>query len=195
MGNRLNLPTAPGCQLHTLELGVAHAPLLQALFDANPAYFLAVQGEPAGPGEALEEIAGALPQGISIGKKWVIGYADANGQLVAMANLLADIFVPGVWNLSTFMLATEHHGRGTAQTLYHALERWVQAQGAQWLRLGVVQGYTRAERFWQRCGYHQTRLRHDYLIGSRLNTLRVLCKPLGGGKLDDYLALVPRDRP
>jgi len=32
-------------------------------------------------------------------------------------------------------------------------------------------------------------------FGEQTNTLRVMFKPLDGGTLEDYLALVPRDRP
>ena len=67
--------------------------------------------------------------------------------------------------------------------------------GAKWLRLGVVRGNTRGERFWESVGYVQTRLRHGVEFGAKTNTLRVMFKPLGAGALEEYLSLVPRDRP
>ena len=68
-------------------------------------------------------------------------------------------------------------------------------QGARWLRLGVVRGNARAERFWERCGYVQVRERGPVQMGRKTNLLRVMVKPLAGGTLDEYLALVARDRP
>jgi hypothetical protein len=68
-------------------------------------------------------------------------------------------------------------------------------QGARWLRLGVVQGSARAERFWQRCGYVQVRERGPVTMGKKSNLLRVMAKPLAGGTIAEYLALVERDRP
>ncbi len=75
------------------------------------------------------------------------------------------------------------------------LERWMADQGAQWLRLGVVQGSARAERFWLRCGYVQVRERGPMAMGRKTNLLRVMAKPLAGGTIAEYLALVERDRP
>jgi hypothetical protein len=59
----------------------------------------------------------------------------------------------------------------------------------------VVAGNTRGERFWQACGFVESRRHEGIDTGGRLNTLRLLVKPLQGGTLEDYLALVPRDRP
>jgi GNAT superfamily N-acetyltransferase len=145
--------------------------------------------------EAHEEIHGELPPGWSFTKKCVVGYIDPKGALVALANLVSDILAPGVWNVSTFIVATSRHGGGDAQLLYRSLERWARANGARWLRLGVVQGNARAERFWARMGYVETRLRHGVRFGPRTNTLRVMFKPLAGGSLEEYLSIVPRDRP
>lgn len=54
---------------------------------------------------------------------------------------------------------------------------------------------TRAERFWESMGYLQTRTRAGVQMGKRSNTLRVMVKPLAGGSIEEYLSLVPRDRP
>jgi len=178
-----------------LELAAGSEPLLQAFFDANPEYFLTIQGERAAPNEAHEEIHGELPAGWPYTKKWVLGYVDASDSLIALANLVSDILAPGVWNVSTFIVATDRHGTGDAQRLYRSLEAWAQRGGAKWLRLGVVQGNTRAERFWQSVGYVQTRLRGGVQFGRQTRTLRVMYKPLAGGTLEQYLSLIARDRP
>lgn len=189
------LPPSPLTTLRSIELLPEHEPLLQAFFVANPAYFLAVQGAPATPDEAHEEIQGELPPGCTYSKKWVIGYLGEDGQLVAMSNVVSDLFVTGIWTIGTFMLATARHGSGDAQTLYQTLETWAAKNSAQWLRLGVVQGNTRAERFWTQQGYIETRKREGYQIGQQSNTLRVMFKPLCGGTQDEYLSLMTRDRP
>lgn len=189
------LPPSPISGLRTLELGVEHEPLLQQFFEANPAYFLAVQGEPPTPGEAKEEIEGELPAEFTYTKKWVIGYLGQDGTLAAMATLVSDILAPTVWCVSTFIVATARHGCGDAKTIYESLEAWAASHGACWLRLGVVAGHTPAERFWSSRGYVETRTREGYRIGRQLNTLRVMYKPLSGGTLADYLSLVERDRP
>lgn len=190
-----SLPLSPLPGLRSVALTLRDEALLQRFFEANPAYFLAVQGEPAGPGEAHEELAGELPPEISYSCQWVIGYLGADGELVAMANLVAGIFVPSVWNLSTFIVATARHGSGDAQVLYRSLEAWVTQSGAHWLRLGVVKGNERAERFWSAQGFVETKQRENYPVGQQFKVLRVMAKPLARGSIEDYLTLLPRDRP
>ncbi|HEY9068311.1 MAG TPA: GNAT family N-acetyltransferase, partial [Burkholderiaceae bacterium] len=168
---------------------------LQRFFDANPAYFVAVGGEPARANEAHEEIHGPLPAGWSYTKKWLIGYLDARGTMVAMANVVTDLLAQGVWHIGLFIVETARHGSGEARTLHRGLEDWARSHGAAWMRLGVVQGNTRAERFWASEGYVQTRTRDGIEMGRRVNTVRVMVKPLAGGTLAAYRALVPRDRP
>jgi len=178
-----------------VELSADDVPALQAFFEANPLYFESVNGEPARPTEAHEEFHDELPPGFTYSKKFLLGFHDANGKMQGMANIVSNLMEAGVWRIGTFILATTRHGSGDANALHDALERWVSLQGAQWLRLGVVEGNTRAERFWARCGYMEVRKRHGLIMGQRTNTVRVMLKPLAGGTVDEYLALVPRDRP
>ncbi|NRF72117.1 GNAT family N-acetyltransferase [Aquincola sp. S2] len=193
MSKELPSSSIPG--LRAIELTPDRESDLQRFFEANPAYFLAVNGQPASPNEAHEEIHGQVPTGWSFTKKWLIGYLDAQDSLVAMANVISDLLAPRVWHIGLFLVATSRHGNGDAQVLYRDLETWAASNGAHWLRLGVVQGNARAERFWKSLGYVQTRTREDVDMGALTNTLRVMFKPLAGGTLEQYLALVPRDRP
>ena len=112
-----------------------------------------------------------------------------------MATVVADFIAAHVWHIGLFIVATALHGSGVAHALYRELERWMVGQGAEWIRLGVVAGNTRAERFWERCGYVQVRERGPLQMGKKTNLVRVMVKPLAGGSLDAYLALVARDRP
>ena len=64
-----------------------------------------------------------------------------------------------------------------------------------WMRLGVVAGNGRAERFWEKCGFVEVRRREELMMGAKINTVRVMVKPLAGGALPDYLAAVKRDNP
>jgi GNAT superfamily N-acetyltransferase len=189
------LPESPLAGLATIELRADDAPLLQRFFDANPAYFLATSGEPAGPGEALEEITGEVPADYGHTKKWVIGYVDPRGELAAMANVITDLCARSVFHIGTFIVATDRHGSGDAQALYQGLETWSLANGAAWMRLGVVCGNARAERFWAARGYLPVRRRDGVQMGPRLVSIQTLFKPLRGGSLAQYLALVARDRP
>ncbi|HKX41190.1 MAG TPA: GNAT family N-acetyltransferase [Burkholderiaceae bacterium] len=191
----ITLPSSPIPALRCVEITPDREAGLQRFFEANPDYFIAVNGEPAGPQEAHEEIHGPLPAGWPYTKKWLIGYLDARGAMVAMANVVTDLLAAGIWHIGLFIVATERRGSGDAQTLHRGLEAWATSHGAAWLRLGVVRGNVRAERFWQSEGYLETRTREGIEMGRRVNTVRVMVKPLAGGTLEQYRALVPRDNP
>ena len=191
----VTLPSSPIAALRCVEITPDREAELQRFFDANPAYFIAVGGEPAHSNEAHEEIHGALPAGWHYTRKWLIGYLDAKGTMVAMANVVTDLLVVGVWHIGLFIVETARHGSGDARALHRGLENWARSHGAEWLRLGVVQGNTRAERFWESEGYVQTRIREGIEMGQRVNAVRVMVKPLAGGTLGEYRTRVPRDRP
>jgi RimJ/RimL family protein N-acetyltransferase len=107
----------------------------------------------------------------------------------------SDFCVTGVWHLGLFLLASRLHGSGLAGSLHQGLLDWACAQGAQWMRLSVIVGNARAERFWARLGYTEVRRRHGIDTGGRLNNARVMVRALDGQGLDAYLARAPRDQP
>jgi hypothetical protein len=177
------------------ELGPADIAAVQRFFEASPEYFWIVNGEGPRPDEARSEFADLPPAGMAYRKMSLLGFYDGSGALIGFANIVADFIVEHVWHVGLFIVATALHGSGAAASLYALLERWMIGQGAQWLRLGVVQGSVRAERFWACCGYVPVRERGPVTMGKKSNLLRVMAKPLAGGTIDEYLALVARDRP
>lgn len=191
----LPLPPLPltGWAVHFLA--EADASLLQAFFDANPEYFRLADGHPAGPEEAIETLQDAPPPEFSWSAKGVPGFFGPDGELCAMAQVIADLMVPGVWHIGLFILATDRHGKGEAQALVAWLENLARSQGAHWMRLGVLAVNPRAARFWAKCGYLCARRRYGVVFGEYSHDIDVMMKPLSGGSVDDYLALVVRDRP
>src|SRR5258708_30086215 len=107
-----------------------------------------------------------------------------------MRGLLAD----RVWHIILLMVATALHGTGTAGLLYERLENWAKGEGASWLRLDVVIGNLKAERFWEKSGYSEVQQLTSQL-GSMTHTVRVMVKPLEGLDIEEYFRAVPRDRP
>ncbi len=175
------------------EMTRAEIPRLQEFFTANPEYFIAVQGQPPGPDTARDEYDQKPPGEWSYDRKYMLAFEDSSGSLVAMADVIANLFTKGVWHLGLYIVATRLHGTGEARAMYEALEAWMKAGSANWSRLGVVVGNTRAERFWNRMGYIEVRQRKGIAMGERVNDLRVMVKPLTGRGMDEYLALVKRD--
>lgn len=171
-------------------------PALQALFDANPGYFQAVNGRPPKPDEAQLEFDERPPPHLGWTRRWCAGLFDASSALQGVLVVVADLGTAGAWHIALLLLADALHGSGAAAEVHAALEDFMRAGGARWARLGVVAGNARAERFWQRLGYRELRRREGVDTGGRVNTLRVLLKPLRpDAGIDDYLARVPRDRP
>jgi ribosomal-protein-alanine N-acetyltransferase len=175
---------------------VVHAdlPRLQRFYEDNPGYFIEVEGAPPGPDAARETLHALPPMEWPFTRKLVLAFRPADGAIAGVADVIADLFSPGVWHLGLFMTADRLHRSGASRALYGHLERWMRAQGARWLRLGVVRGNARAERFWERSGYVDVLERRDYPQGRKRHTLRVMAKALSGGTLDEYRELVPRDR-
>lgn len=181
--------------LRALELGLADVPALQAFFEANQDYFLGVTGQPPGEHEALQELKDTPPAGWSFGKKWLLGFIDERGELAGMANVWSDFLVEGTWHIGLFIVASSLHGSGAAHAIHQALEGWMHGGGGRWIRLGVVKGRERAERFWRRVGYTEVRQRTGIEMGQRVNDLLVMVKPLGEAGIAEYLARVARDNP
>jgi acetyltransferase (GNAT) family protein len=182
--------------LRCIELGARDVPALQDFFDANPEYFHSVSGQPPRPHEARTEFDELPPAGMSFTKRWLLGVLDDNGDMQAMANVVSDFLAPHVCHIGLFIVASSLHGTGKSRSIYDALERWMVSIGACWVRLGVVRGNAKAERFWATLGYDEVRERSGVRMGERINTVRVMVKRLVPTlERSDYLELVPRDRP
>jgi GNAT superfamily N-acetyltransferase len=176
-------------------LDASDAPALQNFFDRNPEYFILCNGRAAQQEEALQEIQSQPPPEMSYTDKWVFAVTDAEDRIVAIAILLSNFIAKGVWLVSLFMVDKTLHGSGFAQRFYQHLENWLREQGAEWIRLGVLKGNLKAEKFWLKREYVQVRERHGVASGSRVNTLRVMVKSICNASIEQYLLKVKRDRP
>ncbi len=182
-------------QFNCVELTKIDIPQLQCFFESNPEYFQITEGRRPLPNEAELEMQDKPPEDWSYTKVWKLCFLDDKKELVGMADVCSDLLAAGVWHIGLFMIATSRFGNGEGQALYQNLEDWIVQSGANWLRLGVVKGNGRAERFWEKVGYVEMRSRDGVEMGELVNTVRTMMKPLKGGTQAEYLALVARDRP
>lgn len=178
-----------------VELDATDTPALQRFFERSPEYFDSIFGEVPSPDEVISEVLDPPPAGWNFAKNWILGFVDEQGNLSGISTVVSDLLAPGVWHIGLFALDASLHGSGAGHRLFAGVQSWARDSGAQWLRLGVVEGNTRAERFWQRCGFTECRTRSGINMGQRCNTIRVMVKPLAAGTQSDYLFLVKRDRP
>jgi GNAT superfamily N-acetyltransferase len=184
-----------GPGFHALEMGAEDIPALQRFFEENPDYFQTVAGEAPGPDMALREFEDRPPADWPWDGKWTIRFDDPSGAMVAMADVVRNLLAPGVWHIGLFIVATRLHGLGEAGAIYGAMEDWMRAGGARWLRLGAAVDNPRAGRFWERMGYAEVRRREGIAVGWKVNTIRTMLKSLSGESVAEYLRRVPRDRP
>jgi hypothetical protein len=194
-GTVLSPPLFTFDAMRAIELGQSDIAALQTFYENNDDYFRAVTGEPPVSDEAQKALDDPLPPGFPYTKKWLIGAFDDGGSMLAMANVVSDLLAAHVWHVGLFIAGHPLRGTGLAHGFHVALENWCMGSGARWMRLGVVEGNVRAERFWMRLGYVELRRREGVEMGRRVNARRVLMKPLAGGTRDEYLKLVARDRP
>lgn len=178
-----------------IELVDDDIPIIQTFLENNPEYFLSAEGCPPTDSQAKEEFESELPEEWAFTSKHAIGFVDASEEVTGFATIVSDLFTGGVWHIGLLIVSTDKHGQGVARDLYEGLEHWLKASGAKWLRLGVIAGNTRAERFWERNGYLETRRRYGVVMRDAIQTVRVMVKPLGEAGLGEYLNLVSRDHP
>ena len=168
---------------------------VQRFFECNPDYFELWNGIAPRSNEAQLEFDDLPPPEMPYARRWMVGCFDDNHSLLAFATVIKDLLAAHVWHTSLFVTATSLRGTGFAAKLYMALETWMRAGGALWLRLGVLRGHTRAESFWRKMGYIEVRNRHGINTGVRIVSNVVMIKPLTDASINLYLELVPRDRP
>jgi RimJ/RimL family protein N-acetyltransferase len=188
------LPIAPQANMRTVLLGEDDAALVQSFYDANPDYFVLFGGQPASPDAALNDLRAFPSQDFSDARKHFIGVVDASGQLLAVADIIENYPAPAVWHLGFFIVATDLHGTGFAKSWLDALEVWIQSQGAQYLRLGVVQVNLRGRRFWEKAGFVPATVRRGVDMGGHVHDVQTMVKPLSRAEMAAYYALAPRDR-
>jgi GNAT superfamily N-acetyltransferase len=181
------------------ELVAEEIPRLQELFDANPEYFLAMNGRLPQGHEAQGEFDDYPPAHLPYARRWFAGLFDEHDEMIGVVAVVSDFCAAQVWHVALFMIATRLQGKGVARAVYEALEDWMRESGARWIRLGVVQGNERAERFWSRQGFHEVRIRQAAEPDGRTTNIRVMVKPKEARELkleiEEYLTRVPRDRP
>jgi GNAT superfamily N-acetyltransferase len=192
---RLRVPLFTGEGFRAVEMFAWDAPRLQAFFDANPDYFRMISGAAPSGNEAREQLEALPPADWPFTRKWCVLFVDGAGEVIASADLLADLFAPGVWHVGLFIVSGELHGTGRAAGMYAALEAWMRSRGARWVRLGVVEANARGERFWRGAGFTEVRQRAGYEVAGARHLLKVMAKPLGPPDWDRYRRLVPRDDP
>jgi len=168
-GQSLPLFTVAGRRVR--RLGGADAPGLQRLFGRCGDYFDLLEGHPAGPESAREELRDGPPERVPH-DLFALGIDGGQGELAGYIGALRHHRRPNQWYLTFLLLDPAWRGRGVGSTAYWAFQHWIMTQGAQSLLLAVLAENERGRRFWQSLGFGSPRryparpigLKHHVLI-------------------------------
>jgi GNAT superfamily N-acetyltransferase len=128
------------------ELTLADRPAVEALIDRCEDFYVLTTG---GPG-SFDELWSALPPGRTPDDKRVYGTGEP---LSGIAEIVRDWPRPGTWIIGLLLLDPAARGRGLGPAVVAELDATAAAQGADRLRVGVVEANVRALKFWRREGF------------------------------------------
>lgn len=143
-------PQIPGHTVRAIADGDARE--LQALFDADPDYFVMAHDRPAAADE-VEQIRKALPPGKTQADKFLHLIIDARGHIAGLTDVIRGYPEPRTWYLGFLYLAESARGQGLGRRVLHALCPWVRAKGGTALRLGVVEENAHARHLYATEGF------------------------------------------
>ena len=155
---------------HVVPLTEADAPIVQRLFDRAADYFMLVEGRPAGPDAAMEQLTRG-PAGHGPDDLVNLGVADRDGGLAGLVGLVRDHRAPGQWYLGLMLLDPAWRGYGYGSTVYWSIQHWLESQGARSILLAAVERNHRAHRFWLSLGFGNPRPYPPRRIGLKEHVL------------------------
>ena len=134
-----------------VPLGDPDLPRLKDLCLACTAFYELIEGQPATEATAAE-ILGPLGPKYPHGTKRVWG-VEADGKLVAVAELLEGHPTPHEWYIGLLLVAPEHRRQGLGGNFCRVILERLAARGATAARLVVHQQNAVARAFWEKQGF------------------------------------------
>ena len=164
-------PHIPGLMVRRFE--DRDVPPLQALFDLDPEFFHAINGRDI----PVAEIRTALPPGRAVDDKFFFALVK-DDRVAGMIDIIRGYPEPATWFLGFLYLAKDARGKGAGRSALQALYGWVRTQGGSALRLGVVEGNTRARWLYATEGFVYKGVREPDPAVNRVRRTLVLERPL-----------------
>jgi GNAT superfamily N-acetyltransferase len=150
---------------------------VQALMERCSDHAELTMGLLPGPAEA-QSLYAQLPEGKDYDDKILLGIYTAERQLVGVLDAVRDYPEPGEWYIGLLLLEPAQRRHGLGERVYRAFERWAASQGAQGIRLAVVEQNVDGERFWRRLGFTEIRRTAPQRLGVRDNVMIVMRRPV-----------------
>jgi ribosomal protein S18 acetylase RimI-like enzyme len=138
------------------RLDHADEPRLQEFLERCSDYYLLHEGRPT-PADAARHELSAVPDGRSSADLRLLGMTSANGELVAVAQLLRDYPAKDDWWIGMLLVAPSERSRGIGALLFEHVMQLARAEGGRSVQLVVSLRNPRAKKFWEGLGFIETR--------------------------------------
>lgn len=131
---------------------------MQQLYEQCQEYMVLVTGVGPAPDEA-QRLLRALPPGISIEQKIVLGLRAEDDELLGAADVIQNFPRDGTWYIGEFILSPKVRRSGLGRALFRAVEERAMAAGASHIDLAAHEGNVDALAFWARMGFGEIGLK------------------------------------
>jgi len=151
--------------------------ILQRLYEKCPDYFEIVEGRPALPGAAAEDITACAPFK-NIKDKFLYGIFDGQNRLTGIFEGFKDYPQTGTWWIGLFMLAPEARGKNVGRAIIKKFEESAFAGSARKIKLGIVEDNAPAFAFWKKCGFEFSSKTEPKIFGLKTQPVHIYEKTL-----------------
>lgn len=133
------------------KLSDSDLPALLSLCLGNPQYYAFLDEEPTM--DALAAEVTELPPGCSPDQKSYLGFFDADGDLIAVLDLVWGYPAEGCAFIGFFMVGVSRQGAGVGSLLITRLLDHLRCGGVSRVRLAYIEGNDQSRHFWEKCGF------------------------------------------
>lgn len=151
---------------------------VQAMADVDPSYFEMTDGKPAGPDVARELLTDLPPEpGWTLEDKrlFALLYGD---EIAGVLDVICNYPVARTWYIGLLYLAPNRRGQGLGRTVLRGVYDWVERNGGNKVRLGVVEPNKRARRLYETEGFTLQEVREPDPTVKRVRRVLVLQRPV-----------------
>ncbi len=178
MGNRIR-PEGDGWEwgeYRTIFLGPPDAALAQTLFEECLDFSLLVTDLPPAADEG-DKLFSDLPPGKEPSDKTIFGLLRGE-KLVGVIDSIIGYPTDKIWFIGLFLLHPACRGSGIGGKWLRAYEKYARENGAEQIRLGVVEQNAGGRAFWEHNGFVLEARRPPVRYGNRDNIVLVMKKGL-----------------
>lgn len=133
------------------KLSHSDLPALLSLCLGNPQYYAFLDEEPTLDALAAEMV--ELPPDCLPDQKSYLGFFGADGDLVAVLDLIRGYSADGYAFIGFFMVDSSRQGEGVGSSLIVRMLDCLRDEGVVCVRLAYVEGNEQSRRFWEKCGF------------------------------------------